>query len=123
MSFDAQAAPDAAADPFRQFLHTTFVTYNPIYLASAALVLAGLWLVSHDLATRGGLYGLGVSGIAELYAIALIGSAAILFRTGQRRVAVMLGLLAAVYMARPADGESPRSRWASASCCSAWCAA
>lgn len=89
--------PIAAPDPFAALIERWFVTYNPVYLASAALVLGGLWLVGRDFLERRVLGGLGVSIIAELYALALIGGAAILHRAGQRRPAVMLGLLAALY--------------------------
>lgn len=92
-----EAVDPPPVDPLAALLRAWFVTYNPVYLASAALVLAGLWLVSFDLAKRGVLGGLGVSAIAEVYALALIGGAAVLQRTGQRRAAVMLGLLAALY--------------------------
>jgi hypothetical protein len=78
-------------------MHEWFVEYNPIYLFSAALVLAGLTLVSRDLAASHVLEGFGVAAIAELYAFALIGGAAFLHRLGARRVAVMVGLLAALY--------------------------
>lgn len=94
---DARSEEHPPGDPLAALLRTWFVTYNPVYLASAALVLGGLWLVSFDLAKRGVFGGLGVSAIAELYALALIGGAAVLQRTGQRRAAVMLGLLAALY--------------------------
>ena len=78
-------------------LYEWFVEYNPAYLFSAALVLAGLTLVSLDLAEDVAFAGLGVAAVAELYALALIASAAFLRRVGSRRVAVMVGLLAALY--------------------------
>ncbi len=78
--------------------HRWFVQYNPVYLLSAALVLGGMWLLSREAAAAGSLLGqLGVAGLAELYAAALIGGAALLTRIGQRRAAVMLGLLVALY--------------------------
>ncbi|MBX7195016.1 MAG: hypothetical protein K1X94_23380, partial [Sandaracinaceae bacterium] len=84
-------------DPLRALLHEWFVTYNPLPLASAALVLGGLWVASRELATRGLWGALGVSATAELYALALIASAWALRTRGHRRAAVMLGLLAALY--------------------------
>ncbi len=88
---------DTPPFPVRALLHRWFVEYNPTYLFSAALVLAGLTLVSCDLADEGALAGLAVTAVAETYALALIGGAALLVRLGQRRVAVMVGLLAALY--------------------------
>lgn len=88
---------DTEASPLRALLHRWFVEYNPTYLFSAALVLAGLTLVSCDVAHEDALAGIGLTGVAELYALALIGGAALLVRLGQRRAGVMVGLLAALY--------------------------
>lgn len=80
----------------RALLHRWFVEYNPLYLVSAALVLSGAWLIWREVAHH--TFGLlGVAAIAELYALALIGGAAILARLELRRPAVMLGLLAVLY--------------------------
>lgn len=85
-------------DFWRKLLYRWFVQYNPLYLVSAMLVLGGTILTSRGLATEGSLYGpLGVAAIAEVYALALIGGAALLTRIGQRRPAVMLALLTALY--------------------------
>ncbi len=81
----------------RAILHHSFVEHDPRYLISAVLVLAGLTLLSCDLGQRDAAAGLGLSFVAELYALLLIGGAAMLRRFGQRRMAVMLGLLAALY--------------------------
>ncbi len=81
----------------RALFHVWFVEYNPIYLFSAALVLAGLTLLSCDLAAGDALGGFGVAAIAEVYAFALIAGAAFLRKLGMWRVAVMVGLLAALY--------------------------
>lgn len=82
----------------RRLLHRWLVEYNPLYLLSATLVLGGMILTSRGLAREGSLYGLiGVAAIAELYALALIGGAALLTRIGQRRPAVMLALLTVLY--------------------------
>ena len=65
---------------------------------SAALVLGGVILTSRGLAQEGSLYGpLGVALVAEIYAGALIGAAAILTRIGQRRPAVLLALITVLY--------------------------
>lgn len=90
--------PGAMNDFWRKLLYRWFVQYNPLYLVSAMLVLGGTILTSRGLATEGSLHGpLGVAAIAELYAVALIGGAALLTRIGQRRPAVMLALLTALY--------------------------
>ena len=91
------SASEPPGDPLLALIHECFVTYNPLYLASATLVLGGLWLVWRDLGSRVAMGGLGVAAVAELYALSLIASAAVLRSIGQRRIAVMLGLLAALY--------------------------
>ncbi len=92
----AEPAP-SPDEPLRALLVEWFITYNPLPLASAALVLGGLWIASRELAHRGLFGALGVSAIAELYALALIAGAWVLRTHGHRRSAVMLGLLAALY--------------------------
>jgi len=83
---------------WRKLLHRWFVEYNPLYLVSATLVLGGMILSSRGLAHEGSLYGeIGVAAIAELYALALIGGAALLMRLEHRRSAVMLALLTVLY--------------------------
>jgi len=87
--------PPPAFDPEGLF-HRWFVEYNPAYLASAALVLAGLTMMSFDLASAE--HGaLALAGISELYALSLIFGVFLLRRLGQRRVAVMLALLVMVW--------------------------
>jgi hypothetical protein len=94
-------APTPTSTPtssLHPLLHRWFVQYNPIYLVSAALVLAGMITTSRGLAHEGSLYGfLGVAAIAEVYAFALIGGAALLVRIGQKRPAVMLAILTVLY--------------------------
>jgi hypothetical protein len=69
-----------------------------ILAPAPASVLGGVNLLSRDLVRMGYLHGqLGVPAIAELYAWALIGGAALLTRIGLRRPAVMLALLTAFY--------------------------
>ena len=74
-----------------------WIDYNPLALASAALVLGGLTLLGKSAVFASGLSMLAPSALAELYAISLIGAAALLFRNGRRRAAVILVLLAVVF--------------------------
>lgn len=86
------------ASPLRRLLHRWFVEYNPLYIFSAALVLGGILVLSRGLAQEGSVHGgLAVVAIAELYALALVGGAALLVRIGHRRAAVMLAVLTALY--------------------------
>jgi hypothetical protein len=85
-------------DLWQALLHRWFVVYNPTYLVSAVLVLGGMLTASRALSREDGIAGpLGVALVAELYACALIGGAALLVRIGQRRPAVMLALLTVLY--------------------------
>ncbi|UJR84365.1 Hypothetical protein I5071_64440 [Sandaracinus amylolyticus] len=93
--------PERDEDALRALLRRWLFEHNPVYLLSAMLVLGGLWLVSRDMARVSALGGLGVGAIAELYALALIGGAAFLWRRHERRAAVMLALLAAIYQCDP----------------------
>lgn len=94
---------EAPVDPaWRRLLHRWLVEYNPLYLVSAALVMVGVVMLSGGLAGTGGPLGqIGITAIAELYAWALIGGAAVLVRVGLRRPAVMLALLAVFYQCDP----------------------
>lgn len=104
----SDAEPGTAVDsdgrtplnPFiRRLLHRWLIEYNPAYLLSATLVLAGVIAISRALAQEGSLYGqLGVAAIAEVYTWCLIGGAALLTRLRLRRPAVMLALLTALYL-------------------------
>lgn len=79
-------------------VHRWFVQYNPLYLVSAALVLVGVTLLMGVATEHPGLFGqLSSTVVAELYAWALIASAAVLTRRGLWRPAVMLALLTALY--------------------------
>ncbi len=93
MTRDAHGAID-----WRALHHRWWVEYNPLALLSAAVVLGGLVLLQRD-ATFAGDSTLVLSAVAELYALCLIGGAALLFRIGRRRSAVMLGMLAALFQA------------------------
>lgn len=78
--------------------HRWFVQYNPLYLISAALVLVGVTLLMGVATEHPGLFGqLSSTVVAELYAWALIASAAVLTRRGLWRPAVMLTLITALY--------------------------
>ena len=90
--------PNPAASYWRRLLYRWLIEYNPLYLLSAALVLGGMQLISRGLAEDGSLYQqVGVASIAELYAFALIGGAALLTRIGLRRPAVLLALVTILY--------------------------
>lgn len=94
------AVAPSTPDPARALLHRWFVQYNPAYLVSATLVLAGIWLLSRESAREASVLGqLAVAALAEVYALTLIGGAAFLVRVEQRRPAVMLALLAVLYQA------------------------
>lgn len=81
-----------------RLMHRWFVEYNPLYLLSATLVLGGIWLLSQEAAREGSVIGqLGLAALAEVYAFALIGGAALLWRIALRRPAVLLALLAVLY--------------------------
>jgi len=90
-----------AEDLWRRLLHRWFIEYNPFYIVSAGLVVVGVNLISSGLSGTSALAQLGAAAIAEVYAWALIAAAAWLTRTGCRRPAVMLALLAAVYQCDP----------------------
>lgn len=90
---------DASSTRWRRLFRRWFIQYNPLYLCSAMLVLGGAILISSEVARlhiTGGHFV--VAAIAEVYAWALIGGAALLMRIGLRRPAVMLALLVAMYM-------------------------
>jgi hypothetical protein len=96
MSAEPPAAPPASY--VQRLLYRWFVEYNPLYLVSAVLVLGGGFAMSRELSGRPGVAGpLGVAAISEVYALALIGGAALLKRLELRRPAVMLAVLAALY--------------------------
>lgn len=96
-------APSGNGNEYIQrLLHRWFVEYNPIYLVSAMLVLGGTFVASRALAREGASWGpLGVAAIAEVYALSLIGGAALLVRIEQRRPAVMLAMLTMLYQCDP----------------------
>lgn len=95
---DADHSPPANDDSAsRRLLHRWFIEHNPLYLVSAALVLVGVILLSRGLTGGGSAAQMGITAIAEVYAWALIGGAALLVRIRLRRPAVMLALLAALY--------------------------
>lgn len=89
---------EVPAPGWKSVLHRWFVKYNPLYLVSATLVLYGVTLLMQTTSAEGGVFGqLSSTVVAELYAWALIGSAAILVRRSLWRPAVMLALITALY--------------------------
>jgi len=85
---------------WQRLFHRWFIEYNPLYLLSAGLVIVGVNHLSSGLA-HSAYGGFAVAAVAELYAWALIASAAFLMRSELRRPAVMLTLLSAVYQCDP----------------------
>jgi len=82
----------------RPLFYRWFVEYNPIYLISATLVLGGCFSLSQGLVEQHGVVAsLLIALVAEVYAAALIGGAALLARIGLRRPAVMLAFLVILY--------------------------
>jgi len=81
---------------WRRLFRRWFIEYNPLYLLSACCVLVGVSELSQGL-SRSPYAGFAVAGVAEVYAWALIASAAFLMRVELRRPAVMLALLIAIY--------------------------
>ncbi len=96
-SNDTGTSPDPRAF-WRALLYRWFVEYNPAYLLSAAFVFGGCFLWSRGVVGEASLTStLGIPFVAELYAAALVGGVALLTRLGQRRPAVLLALVFAVY--------------------------
>jgi hypothetical protein len=98
-TLDETANPSTPDTDFaRRLVHRWFIQYNPLYILSAVLVLVGLTLLSRACAyAPANAMQLVVPGVTELYAFALVGSAALLTRLGLRRPAVFVALLAVVY--------------------------
>ncbi len=89
---------------FKSQLHRCFVLYNPLYFFSALCFIFGVFLVSRGLTripqVQRHLFMDGqvlLTGVIELYEILLLAGSFILYRkTGQRRPAVILGLIEVV---------------------------
>lgn len=87
-----------ARSAWERLIHRWFIEYNPLYLFSAALVLGGVTVMARALVESGNaVVQLGLTGITELYAWALVGGAALLTRIGLRRPGVLLALIAVLY--------------------------
>lgn len=81
--------------------HRWFVQYNPFYFASALLVLAGVYLVARD-PDRWEEGHLALAAVIQLYELALIAGAGLLFALpGQRRPGVILGIAAIAFLFDP----------------------
>jgi hypothetical protein len=81
-----------------RLLHRWFVQYNPLYIASAVLVLVGITLMNKGLAhDPSHLAMFGPRLVTEVYALALIGAAAILTRHELRRPAWFVAMFAVIY--------------------------
>lgn len=89
--------PPAGAPIF----HRWFVQYNPFYFASALLVLGGVFLVTRD-PDRWEDGHLALAAVIQLYELALIAGAGLLFALpGQRRPAVILAIVAMAFLFDP----------------------
>ncbi len=83
---------------WRARVHRAFVEYNPLYFASALCILAGVFLVAHELPRDAFASKFGIVASTEGYQLLLIAAAAVLLRAGLRRPAVILGLTCLVFM-------------------------
>jgi hypothetical protein len=84
-----------------EIFHRWFVQYNPFYFASALLVLGGVFLVTRD-PDRWEDGHLALATVIQLYELALIAGAGLLFTLpGQRRPAVILGIVAMGFLFDP----------------------
>lgn len=83
---------------WRPRIHRAFVEYNPLYFASALCILAGVFLVAHELPRDAFASKFGIVASTEGYQLLLIVAAAVLLRAGLRRPAVILGLTCLVFM-------------------------
>ncbi|MBW2208009.1 MAG: hypothetical protein JRG79_13955, partial [Deltaproteobacteria bacterium] len=96
---DHQIGPGETKN-FEALLHYWFIQYNPLYFFSALCMLGGMFLLSRGLTEMDWHGGqLFLTGVVQTYEIILIAGAALLFRTqGQRRPAVILGLMEAFFL-------------------------
>ncbi|HEX2676926.1 MAG TPA: hypothetical protein VHM19_09810, partial [Polyangiales bacterium] len=88
-------------------------TERPIYVASALCVLLGMYLTASGLEQEA--WGrVGLAGIMFAYQALLIGGASLLLRVGQRRSAILLALVSAVFIVDPTlrlEGVVTLERW------------
>ncbi|MFY9227469.1 MAG: hypothetical protein WAQ98_32655 [Blastocatellia bacterium] len=84
----------------QELFHYWFIQYNPFYFFSALCILAGVFLVSHELEKLQLIKGkIILATIVQVYEIFLIFGCALLFRKlGQKRPAVILGLLEVLFL-------------------------
>ncbi len=87
----------------RGLLHYWFVQYNPLYFVSALCVLCGTFLVTNGLETIGWEQGqILLTIVIQTYEILLLIGTALLFRVaGQRRPAVILGIVEVFFLFDP----------------------
>ncbi|RMG09746.1 MAG: hypothetical protein D6731_19050, partial [Planctomycetota bacterium] len=77
-----QRVPTPSASPFARFLLRNFVVYNPLFLFSAALLLAGAWLLNPPAPgqERSVPLLLKLFALVQLYEFSLLGAALLLAR-------------------------------------------
>jgi hypothetical protein len=90
-----RAAPSGG---WRAIAHHCFVQYNPFYFASSMCVLAGVFLLSHELPPEAWGSKFGIAASTEAYQALLIVAASILLRAGLKRPAAILGLTVLVFL-------------------------
>jgi hypothetical protein len=82
---------------WRAILHRCFVEYNPLYFASSLCILAGVFLLAHELPRDAWGSKFGIVASTEAYQFLLLAAAAVLLRAGLKRPAAILGLTALVF--------------------------
>ena len=93
------ATDSSPSTPTSRLLHRWFIRYNPLFFASALLVLAGVFLAATGLGRDDLRSHAALTGITELYQFALLGAAWMLLRwTNQKRPAVILGIVSLVFL-------------------------
>lgn len=83
---------------WRSVVYGWFVRYNPLTFASAACVLAGVFLFARELPAEAFGSKAAIAAVTEIYQLMLIAGAWLLLRVRQTRPAALLGLVALLFM-------------------------